>query len=131
MSAGAPMHGDLIPTGETDPFDGFDGTTPIGGHSTAPTYYDDEYKAVKTRHQCPYIEHRIVDPLTQQTIVLWQDNSWRVSQIFTGSMSRWGDSAIALEPMSGLADAFNNHDQLTILSGGELWDGEFGIYLQA
>ena len=36
-------------------------------------------------------------------------------------------SAIALEPMSALADAYNNGDGLTVLSSQETFTGTFGI----
>jgi len=130
MGPGAPQSGDLIPTGQTEPLKGFDGHTPIGGTKSNPTYYDDEYKAASSQQKCDVISTTLFDPLTNQTMVLWQDNSFRVTQIYTGSMSTVGESAVAFEPMSGLADAFNNHDHLAVISAGEQWDGQFGIFLQ-
>jgi len=133
MSPGAPMHGNLIPTGFTTPMQGLDGALPIGGSASNPTYYDDEFKATRSPHAhslCgDLITQFIYDPTTDQTIEFWQDNSYRVAQLFTGSMSLWGSSAIALEPMSGLADAYNNGDGLSIISAGQEWDGSFGIRL--
>ena len=82
MGAGAPRHGDLLPTGRTEPEIRFSGAAPIGGTKSNPTYYDDEFKAtvleeassvslihVLTRsgreqasaRQCPTIETRIFD----------------------------------------------------------------------
>ena len=45
-------------------------------------------------------------------------------------MSRFGENAVAIEPMSGMADAYNNHDHLSTLSGEENWTGEFGVYVE-
>ena len=61
--------------------------------------------------------------------VLWQDSAFAYNQIFTGSRELWGDQAVAFEPMSAKADAFNNHDGLSVLSDGETWQGTFGIYV--
>ena len=78
---------------------------------------------------------------------MWQDSNYRFNQIFTGSKEKWcvretdagywvalchvcrGDDAIAFEPMSAKADAFNNYDHLSVLSDGETFDGSFGFYV--
>lgn len=128
MGPGAPRNGSLIPTGQTQIETGFDGTVPIGGSAGNPTYYDNEWKA--TRRVFEFVETEIWDPVAGYSTFLWQDSSFPLTQLFTGSMSLWGESAIAFEPMSGIADAFNNHDHLSILSAGEQWFGSFGVYLQ-
>ena len=50
-----------------------------------------------------------------------------LESLFLGSMELWGDSAVAFEPMSAKADAFNNYDHLAILSDGETFTGTFGF----
>jgi len=100
----------------------------LGGSAGNPTYYDNEWKA--TRRVFEFVETEIWDPVAGYSTFLWQDSSFPLTQLFTGSMSLWGESAIAFEPMSGIADAFNNHDHLSILSAGEQWFGSFGVYLQ-
>lgn len=62
-------------------------------------------------------------------VVLWQDSNFRFVQVFTGSASGFGENAVAIEPMSAMADSYNNHDHLSILSGGEEWNGAFGVYV--
>ena len=138
MGEGAPRAGDLIPTGEATPWTRFDGSTPIGGDEERPSYMDDEFKstlaqkALSTAAVCgPYIRHRIHDAGgDKSTIVLWADRQHAVTQIFTGSQELWGWSAIALEPMSALADAYNNGDGLTVLWPGETFEGIFGTAIE-
>lgn len=124
------MNPNFNPNGTTEVFSGFDGSTPIGGNNTNPTYYDDAYKAIRPPHVCPSMHTRLYDPETAQTVVLWQDSSFRFLQVFTGSSSLFGENAIAIEPMSGSVDGYNNHDHLNVLSGRESWIGEFGVYVQ-
>ena len=138
MGEGAPRAGDLIPTGEATPWTRFDGSTPIGGDEGRPSYMDDEFKstlaqkALSTAAVCgPYIRHRIHDAGgDKSTIVLWADRQHAVTQIFTGSQELWGWRAIALEPMSALADAYNNGDGLTVLWPGETFEGIFGTAIE-
>ncbi len=49
--------------------------------------------------------------------------------IFTGSSSLFQENAVAIEPMGGMADAYNNHDHLSVISGGEIWKGEIGVHV--
>merc|ERR1712159_509757 len=122
MPAGAPRDGSLIPTRRTTPWLKFTGEDIIGGTSKKPTYFDDEFKAYPKPDRlnepaCSLMKTEIRDG--KGSSVLWQDASYRFTQIFTGSMELWGDSAVAFEPMSAKADAFNNYDHLAILSDGE------------
>ena len=98
---------------------------PLEEIATNPTLYDDCYKALQPPHTCPTFQTRLFDPETGQTVVLWQDSNFRFLQVFTGSSSLFGENAVAIEPMSGAVDGYNNHDHLTTLSGGESWIGEF------
>ena len=119
-----------IPTGVTSEFTGFDGSTPIGGSATNPTYYDDGYKSIGTTYTtCSMFRTSLYDPPSGQTVVLYQDNSFPFLQVFTGIVSGTGEDAVAIEPMSAMTNAFNNHDHLQILSGGEVWKGFFGVYV--
>ena len=120
------LNDNMVPTGTTTPYDGFDGNEPIGGNATNPTFYDDEFKPMQpTSPYCKIIETKLYDEPTQQTVVLWQDSSFRLVHIFTGYVG-----TIAIEPMSGMADAYNNHDHLSVLSGGETWTGIVGVYIE-
>ncbi len=119
------------PTGITAPYHGFNGSTPIGGNKTNPTFYDDEFKPVSgTSPECRVMETQLMDTKTDHTVVLWQDRSFKFVHIFTGSSTGFHEDSIAIEPMSAAADAYNNHDHLTTLSGGEVWTGSFGVYIK-
>ena len=120
-----------IPTGVTSEFKGFDGSTPIGGSATNPTHYDDAYKAIgRNDTTCSMFKTSLYDPATDQTVVLYQDSNFPFLQVFTGIVSGTGEDAVAIEPMSAMTDSFNNHDHLQILSGGEIWKGSFGVYVE-
>ena len=124
------LNANMDPTGITKPYHGFNGTDPIGGTETNPTFYDDEFKPMQPNHPpCDIIESHIYDEPTKQTVVLWQDSNFRLVHVFTGAEKSFGQDAIAIEPMSGMADAYNNHDHLSVLSGGETWSGIFGVYV--
>lgn len=124
------MDTNFDPTGATQLNRTFDGSRPIGGTLTMPTFYDDEFKAREPAGVCHGLKTKLHDADTGQTVVLWQGANFRFVHIFTGSMSRIGENAVAMEPMSAMADAYNNHDHLSTLSGGETWTGEFGIYVE-
>lgn len=127
------LNANMNPTGITDKFYGLDGHEPIGGNLTNPTFYDDEYKPCE-EPSCDCEEGtlstKICDIASGHNIVLWQDRSFRFVHVFTGYSSPDQETAIAIEPMSGMADAYNNHDHLTVLSGGETWNGRFGVYVE-
>jgi aldose 1-epimerase len=133
MGPGAPVDGALIPTGKASAWQNFDGIKTLGGNQTHPTYYDDEFKAILPVSMCNGITNRIHDPISKDTAVLHTDSNFRVFQIFTGGMTKFDPplSAIAMEPMSALADAFNNGDHLSVLSAGEVYQASFGIGLEA
>lgn len=120
------LNANMDPTGHTHPYFGLNGSHPIGGNSTNPTFYDDEFKPTQPNNpECLYLLTKLYDKPTDQTVVLWQDSSFRFVHVFTGR-----EGAIAIEPMSGMADAYNNHDHLTVLSGGESWSGSVGVYVE-
>ena len=120
------LNANMDPTGETTRYYGLNGSEPIGGTPLNPTFYDDEFKPTDpTKRRCDFIETVLYDELTQQKVVLWQDSSFHFVHVFTGRQG-----AIAIEPMSGMADGYNNHDHISILSGGETWSGSFGVYVE-
>ena len=118
----------MDPTGNTQLDTIFDGSQAIGGTAVDPTFYDSEFKPRSP--VSGVMLFRITDVPSEQSVVLWQDDSFRLTHIFTGAMKCFGQNGIALEPMSGMADGFNNHDHLTILSAGETWTGAFGVYVE-
>ena len=124
------MDSNFDPTGVTQLNTTFDGSSPIGGTLNTPHFYDDEFKAREPASVCHDLKTRLYDPDSGQTVVLWQAPNFRFVHVFTGSMSRIGENAVAIEPMSAMADAYNNHDHLSTLSGGETWTGEFGVYVE-
>lgn len=76
----------------------------------------------------PAPTERIVDVGGEGDVaVLFADRQHRVYQIFTGAKEGWGWDAIAMEPMSALADAYNNGDGLRVLAAGESFEGTFGV----
>ena len=118
-----------IPTGITREFMGFNGSKSIGGSASNPTHYDDAYKAINDG-TCSMFKTSLYDPATDQTVVLYQDNNFPFLQVFTGIVTATGEEAVAIEPMSAMTNSFNNHDHLEILSGGEIWKGSFGVYVE-
>jgi len=125
------VDGELIPTGSTTAFSGFNGRAPVGGTKEEPTYWDDEFKATASVQQCPELRCRVHDPAIGDTGVLWADSNFRWTQIFTGTKKAIGEQAIAVEAMSGEADAWNNMQGVRLLQSGEEWEGTFGIYLES
>lgn len=119
------LNSNANPTGTTALGVPFDGNTPIGGNASNPTAYDDEYKASLPPTECSQIKTKLYDPDTDKTVVLHQSANMRFLQVFTGLTG-----TVAIEPMSGMADAFNNHDHLSILSGKEQFGASFGVYLE-
>ena len=146
MGEGAPRGGDLIPTGQYEPWPNT--SFVIGGVHEHPTYMDDEFVATlsvddlskgagagPSAEPCSntqYLEHSIVDKGGDGDIsILFADRSkFRVAQLFTGAREGWGWNALALEPMSGLADAYNNEVGLTVLGPKETFEGTFGVTLR-
>lgn len=122
--------GDMIPTGATEPFHGFNGSAPIGGTFDAPVYWDDEFKSISSAQRCPHLETRVSDPTTGETSILWSDWQFKFVQVFTGAKKGAGEQAIAVEAMSSECDAWNNKQGVRILQAGEEWEGTFGVRLE-
>jgi aldose 1-epimerase len=134
MGEGAPRKGNLIPTGDSA---AWRSDFKIGGNMTRPAYMDDEFSATVAEVDAlsagcgPYYRHRIIDEGGQGDVsVLIADRSHRVAQIFTGAKEGWGWDAVALEPMTGLANAFNNGDGLRVLLPGQTFEATMGATLE-
>ena len=124
------LNSNMNPTGITSPGSPFDGSSPIGGSATNPTFYDHEYKSVTSPAFKAGIVTKLHDAATGKTVVLSQSPNMRFVHVFTGSTTGFGEGSVAMEPMSGMADAFNNHDHLAILSGGEVWTGSIRVNVE-
>ena len=70
---------------------------------------------------CGVITQRIVDGRDTTSLTAGA-TTW---QVFTGAKEGWGWDAIALEPMRGAADAFNNGEGLQVLEPGAQFASEF------
>jgi len=128
------VNGNLIPTGRTNLSTLFNGAKPIGGTDSNPTFIDDGFKARKVCESkgkerpgfLPAFHTRIKDTVSNDTTVLWHEaERYPIIQAYTGRVP-----CIAVEPMSGKTNSFNNFDHLKILDGGETWSGTFGVYLE-
>ncbi|MCW2541015.1 MAG: Aldose 1-epimerase [Frankiales bacterium] len=66
---------------------------------------------------------RFADTLTE----LWWDENYRYLQVFTPPVARFGQAAVAIEPMSCPADAFRSGEGLITLAAGDKWTGRWGV----
>ena len=90
-------------------------------------YWDDGFKAIASTKAVPTLETRVIDS-TGDTTVLWQDSELRFLQVYTGLREQ---GAIAVEPMSGQTDCYNNGDVLIVLQAGEVWETAMGVRLES
>ena len=109
---------DVVPTGTSTPFDRFNGQ-PLGDN-----FWDDGFKSVSPAAKVGTLETKIIDTASGDAAVMWQDAQHRFIQIYTG---RAAAGLVAVEPMSGSTDCFNNSDGLIVLQAGEEWCGSFGV----
>lgn len=58
---------------------------------------------------------------------LWFDQTFRYLQVFTRDDLGGAGPAVAIEPMTCAADAFNSGDGLIVLDPGGTWSGSWGI----
>jgi aldose 1-epimerase len=90
---------------------------------------DDGYSGVTfERGRC---EHSLTGPHGRQ-VVLWGDENFRYVQVFTprtfpNSGTDGVHQAVAIEPMTAPANAFNSGDGLRWLAPGEEWSPRWGI----
>lgn len=121
----------LIPTTNTFPFNGFRGK-PIGGSYEKPTKWDDGFKAMASSAECPVLQTEIYDPSSRDSSVIWMNSpEFKWLQVFTGGTPKMGQ-VVAVEPMSGETNAFNNGQAVELLlQARERWQGTFGYRLAA
>ena len=124
----------LIPTGYSKPWMEFNGKNPIGvakGNTEGmPTYYDDAYRVARDGGE-EIIRNRIIDPLRDNTFVLWQESRrFRFNQLYTGIAYQTDEQAVAFEPQSASTNAYNNGDDLTVLYPGQRFTAGFGFYVE-
>jgi aldose 1-epimerase len=115
---------DSHPTGVSRPSTDFTEGQPLGDR-----YWDDGFKATASTRAVPRLETRVMDSAAgsnDSAVVLWQDPQCRFIQVYTGLRDR---GVIAVEPMSGQTDCFNNGDGLVVLQAGETWETAFGVRL--
>ncbi|RWZ68462.1 galactose mutarotase [Labedella populi] len=72
------------------------------------------------------VEHVITAP-DRSTVTVWADESFAWVQAFTSTTLRPGRIALAVEPMTMPANAFNSGDGLTWLSPGDTLTCQWGI----
>jgi aldose 1-epimerase len=73
--------------------------------------------------------HSTVRVSTEQGgAALWFDSGFGYVQVFTPDELAHGHAGVAVEPMTGPADAFNSGDGLIVLEPGAAWSGSWGIY---
>jgi len=58
---------------------------------------------------------------------VWFDETFHYLQVFTADDFRAGVPALAIEPMTCPADAFNSGVGLIIIQPGGFWSGSWGI----
>lgn len=64
----------------------------------------------------------------RRSVELWVDGAWPWLQAYTGDdLGEEARTALAVEPMTAPADAFNSGTDLLVLDPGRTWEGRFGI----
>lgn len=58
---------------------------------------------------------------------VWWDDAFAYLQVFTSEVLAGKHQAIAIEPMTCPANAFNSGDGLIVLKPGDVWQGRWGI----
>jgi aldose 1-epimerase len=114
--------------GELDLDDGFAG---VGRRPSHPgPSGSDPSPSDAGRVQDARSEHSLTDPHGRQ-VILWGDHSMRYVQVFTPRSFPGIDGqprqAVAIEPMTAPADAFNSGTGLRWLAPGEEWTVRWGI----
>ncbi|MEM7016125.1 MAG: hypothetical protein AAF512_02155 [Pseudomonadota bacterium] len=117
---------DSHPSGVAVPSTDFTDGQPLGER-----YWDDGFKATASTKAVPLLETRVLDSSTTgntlAAVVLWQEAQCRFIQVYTGLRDR---GLVAVEPMSGQTDCFNNGDGLVVIQAGEVWETAFGLRLE-
>jgi aldose 1-epimerase len=84
---------------------------------------DDAFTGLKTFEGRGAAEMR----LRHGGVRLWFDETFRYLQVFTLDVLARGQAAIAIEPMTCPADAFNTGTGLIVLEPGMAWTGAWGL----
>jgi len=128
-----------VPAGKNVRFDGFDGKQPLndclrnvdccplcGSHdSDAGCIWDDGFKAHHGKQGGGGREVRIHDG-EEDTILLSLGGAFNFLQVYSGN-----ECGLAVEPMSGATDNWNNLDGVVVLEAGEVWEGKWGVKMEA
>ena len=71
-------------------------------------------------------EHSVTAP-DGRSVTVWGDENFRYWQVFTTEQYPGQSKAVAIEPMTAPADAFNSGRDLTWLAPGETWEASWGV----
>ncbi len=119
---------DLLPTGNVLPVDGtpldFRSPHPIGGTSFNTCYLHPR------RDPDGHVRIRLSDPATGRSLAVWLDSAFNYVVLYSGDPlpEDHRRRALAIEPMTGGADAFNHPDWgLAALKPGEMLSGTWGV----
>jgi aldose 1-epimerase len=84
--------------------------------------YDDAYTGLSI------VDGRGVAEVRSASVTrLWFDETFRYLQVFTTDHLTDGVAAVAVEPMTCPADAFNSGSGLIVLDPGAMWRGSWGL----
>merc|ERR1711972_225076 len=93
--------------------------------------WDTGFKATASASECTELQTEVFDPSIGDSGVLWMSPNFKWLQVFTGGAPHLGQ-VVAIEPMSGQTNAYNNHQAVELLlQAGESWQGTFGFKLAA
>lgn len=71
---------------------------------------------------------RLTNPTTGHGVEVWQNMAFKWLQIYNGIGPSGGEAlALAIEPMTCPANAFNSREDLLVLRPGQEWTGSWGI----
>lgn len=100
-----------------------DGDDALDGRPLGARRFDTGFGAVR------FVDDRAVAVMTvgEATTELWWDAAFPFTQIFTVDDLGGSGPAVAIEPMSCPANAFNSGEALVVLNPGDRWQGTWGI----
>ncbi len=106
----------MIPTGKLNEYHTFDRLIPIGDQS-----FDNIFRLTSSHERAKII---LKNPENEITLEAWQEPElFKYWIIYTPP----GRKSIAIEPMSGNIDAFNNKAGLVVIKPGKEVSGKFGV----
>ncbi|MET1052338.1 MAG: aldose 1-epimerase family protein [Mycetocola sp.] len=112
-----------LPTGEETPVDG----TPTdlrGGVRLGALEIDAGFSGAAIVDGVS--EHSVSAP-DGRTVTIWGDENFAFWQVFTTEIYPGQSKAVAIEPMTAPADAFNSGHGLTWLAPGQTWEASWGV----